>query len=101
MCSVALIIGRSLGWGRKHAKSASGPDSVIRRYRFKCTVCPKADTAESEQNLVLYRSLATRRGMRPGLLEQVRQRGNVVNDPARDQRRAGSLFGRAVAATAR
>ena len=32
-----------------------------------------------------------RQRLRPRVFEQYRQRANVVNDPARDQRRAGSL----------
>jgi hypothetical protein len=43
------------------------------------------------QHLIALRSLTPRQRTRPRVLEQYRQRANVINDPARDQRRAGSL----------
>jgi hypothetical protein len=51
----------------------------------------KRTRLKGAQHLVLCNSLATGCCLRPGLLEQLGQRANLVNDPARDQRRAGSL----------
>jgi hypothetical protein len=47
--------------------------------------------AKGAQHLILCRSLTPRQRTLPCILEQLRQRANVVNDPARDQRRAGLL----------
>ena len=51
----------------------------------------KRQTAERRATLVMCRSPPAGQRTRPCALEHLRQRANVVNDPARDQRRAGSL----------
>jgi hypothetical protein len=56
----------------------------------QCPVCPKADTAERRATPVPQPHAQAAR-LRPRVLEQLWQRANVVNDPARDQRRAGSF----------
>jgi hypothetical protein len=68
-----------------------GSDSVIRRCRFNVRFARKRTRLNGAQRLIALRSLTPRQRTRPRVFEQYRQRADVVNDPAHDQRRAGSL----------
>ena len=57
--------------------------------RFNVRFARKRTRLKGAQHLC--RSLTPRQRLRPRVLEQLWQRANVVNDPARDQRRAGSF----------
>jgi hypothetical protein len=67
----------------------SESDSVIRRCRFNVRFARKRTRLKGAQHLIALRTLPAGQRTRPRVFEQYRQRANVVNDPARDQRRAG------------